>query len=82
MKISELVKQGVERIRLPEWETGGICYLKLHFEDPETIGPWGYLYEPELQAAIGVETPQTIFLIGMVEERFAPYEGELCEEQE
>lgn len=52
MKLAELVKQGINKVRLPFWDKD--AYLQLHITNNGKCGPWAKIYDPHGQKALGV----------------------------
>jgi hypothetical protein len=76
MKLNELARAGVLRIRRPMWET---AYLRLDlFRDQQgayLFGPWYHLFDRACQQSIDEPTPQTTLNVGDDADDYAPYEG-------
>lgn len=82
MTINELVKQGMSRIRLPEWADPD-DYLLLHIVVEGTqrfCGPWGYLYSP-IQQAMGLPRPAEVLIVADREDRWDPFTGSPAEDE-
>ena len=73
MTLQEAYIQGVERVRQPQWACS-TTYLKLDLL-PDSLGPWGHLYDPEIQILIGEPTPQNILIIWDKYDKYEPYTG-------
>ena len=78
MTLSEAIRQGFRRVRLPTWDARAYLKLLTIPSGPEYYsGPWAKLYDPVGQAQRGQTTPMTVRLPETTkDDRWETYRGE------
>ena len=62
LTLDECMEMKLVKIRKLNWQPK--AYLKLHLGGDGFYGPWGDLYDEPTQSIIGVESPQSVLLVG------------------
>jgi len=74
VKISELAKKGIKKVRLPHWNKN--AYLEIHITKSGRYGPWGRIVDPHGQKASGIPIgSQKILIMEDTDDRWEPFEN-------
>ena len=78
MTLNECMRRKLTRIRKPNWQAN--AYLELHLGDDGFYGPWGRLFDQPTQNIIGVDSPQSVLLVGDDSEDWEEFKSGQCGE--